>query len=212
MSHPPSQLNTVCSVLVVYVTSLEYPLGQGVRVAGHDVRVDVRVTRMVEMTVVVKWLVPGPDDDGVSEVAAPEEDEEDEEALEDDVAVLGVMGVPAEKDDGEMVEMGGSPDRDIGMPVVDDDVVVVGVVNAAVESVAAVGDGGNVYSFDVPSVQDVTTTVEVEMVVEAPTRELLCLGLNTGASFGTLVGIALKVAEEGAMGPFRRAELTMLLL
>ncbi|KAI4277423.1 MAG: hypothetical protein L6R38_005437 [Xanthoria sp. 2 TBL-2021] len=65
---------------------------------------------------------------------------------------------------------------------------------------------------DIPSVQDVTTTVEVMNAVEAATRELLCLGLNTGTSIGTLMGIWLKVADEGAMGPFRRAELRMVLL
>ncbi|KAL8899767.1 MAG: hypothetical protein Q9192_001401 [Flavoplaca navasiana] len=65
---------------------------------------------------------------------------------------------------------------------------------------------------NVPSVHDVTTNVEVMKVVEAATRELLCLGLNTGTSVGTLMGISLKVADEGAMGPFKRAEERMVLL
>ena len=65
---------------------------------------------------------------------------------------------------------------------------------------------------NVPSVHDVTTNVEVVKVVEAATRELLCLGLNTGTFVGTLMGISLKVADEGAMGPFKRAEERMVLL
>ena len=63
-----------------------------------------------------------------------------------------------------------------------------------------------------PSVQDVTTKVEVVKAVDAATRELLCLGWNTGASVGTSIGMSRKVADEGAMGPFRSAELRMALL
>lgn len=61
-------------------------------------------------------------------------------------------------------------------------------------------------------VQDVTTVVDMIKAVEAATKELLCLGLNRGTFVGTLVGMLLRVADEGAMGPFRRAELRMVLL
>lgn len=64
----------------------------------------------------------------------------------------------------------------------------------------------------VPLLQDVPTMVVVMKAVEAATSELVCLGLNTGTSVGTLRGISLKVVDGGAMGPFRRAELRRVLL
>lgn len=55
--------------------------------------------------------------------------------------------------------------------------------------------------------QELVTMVEVteEVVVS---RVLLCLGLNTGGALelGRLCGISSRVAEEGAMGPVKMAE------
>ncbi|KAL9001116.1 MAG: hypothetical protein Q9169_000299 [Polycauliona sp. 2 TL-2023] len=213
VSHPPSQLNTVWTVFVVYVTSLEYRLGQGVRVAGHDVRVDVRVMGMAEMIVVVVIGGPIPGPDNGDEEAAPEE--ENEEIMDpDDEKIMGIdkLVVP--------------PDKDRGTPVDDEE------VTADVKSIAPVADGvssGKVYSVgsemyegisQAPGGHSVDKGVSKAVIsvrggrgdVGGMEEGTLCLGLNTGTSVGTLVGIALKVAEEGAMGPFRRAELKMVLL
>lgn len=61
---------------------------------------------------------------------------------------------------------------------------------------------------DTPLLQEVVMTVEVIKAVEIR-RVLLCRGLKTGAGgavAATLCGILLKVADEGATGPVKMAE------
>ncbi|KAL8937728.1 MAG: hypothetical protein Q9211_003541 [Gyalolechia sp. 1 TL-2023] len=66
--------------------------------------------------------------------------------------------------------------------------------------------------FDTSLEHDVVTNVEVTNTVEVR-RVLLCRGVKTGKLVvGALLGMLLNVADEGAMGPFSRAELRMVLL
>lgn len=64
-----------------------------------------------------------------------------------------------------------------------------------------------------PLLHEVVTIVEVTEAVVV-SRVLLCLGLKTGGALelATLWGILLNVAEEGAIGPVRMAEVRRVLV
>ncbi|KAL8942961.1 MAG: hypothetical protein Q9216_001376, partial [Gyalolechia sp. 2 TL-2023] len=66
--------------------------------------------------------------------------------------------------------------------------------------------------FDKSPEHDVVTKVEVTNAVDVR-RVLLCRGVKMGKLLvGALLGMLLNVADDGAMGPYSRAELRMVLL